>query len=528
MYNMAEIIMIYTMGIKGSQADYIIDDIILKKSGGGQSSNYVGTEFFKDALEKNVIVQDTVDGYPTTNARGSDEQYILNDNYTFKLGKGIIALIGEEYKYFDNKFIVSLPQTKNGKPQLNKVVYKTLAKKDEGYEWFFKLYCNNISGNELILDIDEKEKKLTVDIRFSAVADFFSSRNYFQSTEIDDINFPHNRIVFGAPGTGKSYRLNIDKEIFGRRYERVTFHPNYSYSKFVGTYKPVPITDYDENGKEIKEITYKYVPGPFMRAFVESVNSNEPYLLLIEEINRANVTSVFGDVFQLLDRKDGVSEYPIETSEDIKDFLKEHIEIENFDYDRIEIPENMYIWATMNSADQGVFPMDTAFKRRWEFEYIGINDNDEKIKNIIVEVGEDRHPIKWNDLRTAINNKLSKENNINEDKLLGPYFLSKDILSTKIYEWDSKQDDVEDHPYEEDYEFGSELFYIEDNDRFLKAFKSKVIMYLFEDVEKQYGSRLFEGCSDSTKYSSICKEFDKKGEAIFGDDFINKYADKDE
>ena len=166
----------------------------------------------------------------------------------------------------------------------------------------------------------------------------------------------------------------------------------------------------------------------------------------------------------------------------------------------------------MNSADQGVFPMDTAFKRRWEFEYIGINDNDEKIKNILVTVGEgeNKHQIEWNALRTAINNKLSNDYKINEDKLLGPYFLSKDIIATETREWNSEPVNVKD------------------NDKFLKAFKSKVLMYLFEDVAKQYGPRLFEGCKDSTKYSSICKDFDKKGEAIFGDDFIDKYADKEE
>ena len=320
--------------------------------------------------------------------------------------------------------------------------------------------------------------------------------------------------MFGAPGTGKSFKLNKDKKIFGDRYERVTFHPNYSYSQFVGTYKPVPVKD--EDGNRTNDITYKYIPGPFMRAYVEATNSKEPYLLLIEEINRANVTSVFGDVFQLLDRENGVSEYPIETSEDMRDYLDEEVDDEDFDSERIVIPKNMYIWASMNSADQGVFPMDTAFKRRWEFEYIGINDNSDEIKNITVAVGKDNHIIKWNDLRTSINNKLTEDYKINEDKLLGPYFLSKEILDTKeesdteILEWESKPANIKD------------------NDKFLKAFKSKVLMYLFEDVAKQYGPKLFSGCDDPTKYSSICKEFDEKGEAIFGDDFIDKYADDED
>ena len=496
--------MIYEMDINESQAYYTVK---LIKSGGNQASNYVGKDFFNNACEKKVILETKLKSYPSK--RYTDKQYVLNENYSFELGSRILDLIGKEYSGENNKFIVSFPQVNSGKPQLIKRVYNELAKKDGAYEWFVELYNNNITGNKLVFNIDEKNKKLTVDIRFTAITTFLSTENSNQS-DSEDIDYSHNRIVFGAPGTGKSQRLNDDKKIFGDRYERVTFHPNYSYSKFVGTYKPVPIT-YEENGKKIKEITYKYIPGPFMRAYVKSINSDKPYLLLIEEINRSNVTSVFGDIFQLLDRENGVSEYPIETSEDIRNYLDEHVTLENFDSERIMIPKNMYIWASMNSADQGVFPMDTAFKRRWDFEYIGINDNDEKIKNIVVGVGKDKHPIKWNDLRTAINNKLSEDYKINEDKLLGPYFLSKDVVETE------KTD-----------EGTSEQINIKDNDKFLKAFKSKVLMYLFEDVAKQYGSRLFEGCDDSTKYSSICKEFDKKGEAIFGNDFINKYADKDE
>lgn len=114
--------------------------------------------------------------------------------------------------------------------------------------------------------------------------------------------YNHNRIFFGAPGTGKSHDLNEDKEELlenGGLYERVTFHPDYSYSQFVGTYKPVTNED--------SKIDYKYIPGPFMRIYVEAIknaktDNPKPHLLIIEEINRANVAAVFGDVFQLLDR----------------------------------------------------------------------------------------------------------------------------------------------------------------------------------------------------------------------------------
>lgn len=318
--------------------------------------------------------------------------------------------------------------------------------------------------------------------------------------------YERNRIVFGAPGTGKSYGLKDDCEKLMEdttgTYERVTFHPDYTYSQFVGTYKPVM----DEDGNSIR---YDFVPGPFMRVYVEALKSGrtdtpQPHLLLIEEINRAKVAAVFGDVFQLLDRDDdGVSEYEIQVSEDIRRYLAKELGGNADNYKKIRIPNNMFIWATMNSADQGVFPMDTAFKRRWNFEYLGINENEEKIKGIgkIMLPGCDE-PIEWNTLRKAINDKMSSSDfKINEDKLMGPFFLSKKVIAS------------------------NENGMIIDTDRFIDAFKSKVIMYLYEDAVKQGKHRFFEGC-DSSKYSSVCEAFDEKGTAIFGPTFREIFYDK--
>ena len=305
----------------------------------------------------------------------------------------------------------------------------------------------------------------------------------------------HNRILFGAPGTGKSFSLNKDAmELLknGGEYERVTFHPDYSYASFVGTYKPVPYKD--DDGKD--SITYRFVPGPFLRVLVKALKSGgttkEPCLLLIEEINRANVAAVFGDVFQLLDRDEyGVSEYPIQTSEDVRKYLSEELAELSGDFSTLRIPDNMFVWATMNSADQGVFPMDTAFKRRWEFKYIGINDNDSDLNEKYVTLGSDefRKRVEWNSLRKAINDFLA-EHKINEDKQLGPYFISRSIVVPENGDIDEK--------------------------RFAAVFKNKVIMYLFEDAAKQCHAKLFEGCEGRTlRYSEICKEFDKKGIYIF-------------
>ena len=321
--------------------------------------------------------------------------------------------------------------------------------------------------------------------------------------------FPRNRILFGAPGTGKSFTLNHEKDVLlaeGGEYERVTFHPDYSYANFVGTYKPVPCKD---NGDK-DAITYSYVPGPFMRTYVKALQNSKtgapkPFLLMIEEINRANVAAVFGDVFQLLDRGDDeVSDYPIQASEDIKKYLAGELGGNPEDYSEIRIPDNMFIWATMNSADQGVFPMDTAFKRRWDFTYLGINDSEAGIvgKKVTLGQGEYSRNVEWNVLRKAINEELLTYK-VNEDKLMGPYFISKKNLPE-----------------------GNEI----DPVLFTRIFKNKVLMYLFDDAAKQKRPSLFAGCEDENKnlYSQICKEFDTKGMFIFCSKISNRFLPEDD
>lgn len=269
--------------------------------------------------------------------------------------------------------------------------------------------------------------------------------------------------------------------------ERVTFHPNYSYAQFVGAYKPK--SDFVEiDGRSQKEISYEYVPGPFMRVYVNAINNpDKKFLLLIEEINRANVAAVFGDVFQLLDRKNGSSQYPVTASEDQKSFLKS-VGIED---DKIIIPSNMYIWATMNSADQGVLPMDAAFKRRWDFEYLGIDDNQAQISTYRVPFTRNgSKTINWNDFRVKLNEKLAVELKINEDKQLGPFFMNENSLKNAAL----------------------------NPDKFVRLFESKVLMYLFEDVVKMNPKKLFSNCGEDLRYSKICEQWELNGPAIFNID----------
>ena len=307
----------------------------------------------------------------------------------------------------------------------------------------------------------------------------------------------YNRIIFGAPGTGKSHTLEGDRKelLYGGRevdekeldlsqygsYERVTFHPDYSYANFVGTYKPVPKGD---------EIAYEYVPGPFMRILVKALKSAmtdtpKPYVLLIEEINRANTAAVFGDVFQLLDRKGNISEYPIQTSEDMRKYLAKELKVSENECAEIRIPDNMFIWATMNSADQGVYPMDTAFKRRWDFTYIGIDEEEKYIPDrVFTWKGK---AVKWNDIRKAINKVLEKEYGLNEDKLLGPFFISRNVLENA------------------------------DDELFWRTFDNKVLMYLCDDaLRHRNGEHLFEDMkTEKLSYAKVHRMFQEKGLGIF-------------
>lgn len=339
----------------------------------------------------------------------------------------------------------------------------------------------------------DRKKRNTPSCALKKYIEFLSKNNKNELiTYKIKLDKPHQRIFFGAPGTGKSYKLNQEaSQCFEYNFKRVTFHPNYMYSNFVGQYKPYPAEDNTE------KITYKFVPGVLIRQIVESLkNPDKNYLVIIEEINRANVAAVFGDLFQLLDRtSEGESEYSITVTKELQDYFKNEafnnnslpVDIENKlnDFSELYLPHNLYIWATMNSADQGVMPMDTAFKRRWEFTYLGVNEaadnNIEEFNAYVFEVNGEKY--NWDVYRRAINDRLSKLN-IPEDKLLGPYFLSKNILSN------------------------GNKSYIAD------ALKNKVLMYLYEDAGRAFRGRLFREGTYNT-YSQLCAEFDKDPLSIF-------------
>lgn len=266
------------------------------------------------------------------------------------------------------------------------------------------------------------------------------------------------QIFYGAPGTGKSHGINrITK---GEKVIRTTFHPDSDYSTFVGSYKPttleIPVTTVigtkavpveDVDGKQMTEnkIVYKYVPQAFLQAYVEawklycspSSNIIYPTYLIIEEINRGNCAQIFGDLFQLLDRNDnGYSCYPVHADQDIQKHLLKEFERLDFptsiaqEYEGyngvitddiksgkvLVLPNNLYIWATMNTSDQSLFPIDSAFKRRWEWQYIPIDTEQEKWA-----ISTSKGDYAWSSFLDRINEQINDATS-SEDKKLGFYF----------------------------------------------------------------------------------------------------------
>lgn len=290
-------------------------------------------------------------------------------------------------------------------------------------------------------------------------------------------DFPLQQIFYGAPGTGKSFRIKRDTA--NQSKIRTTFHPDSDYSTFVGCYKPTMSNEGDradqEKGGGTKQIEYAFVAQAFLKAYVkawksycskESENA-KPQYLIIEEINRGNCAQIFGDLFQLLDRnEDGYSTYPIVADTDIQKYLsKEFEELDvpdslNMIYDDYDgnvaedikngtvlaLPNNFYIWATMNTCDQSLFPIDSAFKRRWDWKYMPI---DTKKENWNIEV--DGKKYSWTVFLEKVNEQIFEVTK-SEDKKLGFYFCR---ANNNVV--------------------GAEKFV------------SKVIFYLYNDVFKDYG-----------------------------------------
>jgi hypothetical protein len=257
-----------------------------------------------------------------------------------------------------------------------------------------------------------------------------------------------NKIFYGAPGTGKSHKIRTEECKDAEKIITV-FHPDTQYTDFVGALKPK--IEKDDNDKSI--VTYQFRPGPFTNALVKAKTHPDTHIcLIIEEINRAPAAAVFGELFQLLDRnKNGESTYKINAADpDMLMYINEQLKTTgSSELTALDIPANLSLLATMNSSDQAVMPMDTAFKRRWSFKYIKIDfDNVNVPRNEFrISTKNGTYDISWCNFAKIINRTLI-ECQVAEDRLLGPFFLNenemadeeatKDTLSGKlfVYLWD--------------------------------------------------------------------------------------------
>lgn len=250
-------------------------------------------------------------------------------------------------------------------------------------------------------------------------------------------NQPLQQIYYGAPGTGKSHEIKKTTDTMPiENVFRTTFHPDSDYSTFVGCYKPTQVKKAVRNvagdvvkaeGQEVYEntIQYEFVPQAFLKAYKRAYETDEPVVLVIEEINRGNCAQIFGDLFQLLDRKDGVSEYPIDADEDLRKYLIDTLGEDSpaIANGKLCLPSNLYIWATMNTSDQSLFPIDSAFKRRWEWKYTRIAQG--KKEDGTLEHWKLENDTDWWDFLKKIN-AIIDDMTQSADKQLGYYFCKPD------------------------------------------------------------------------------------------------------
>lgn len=292
---------------------------------------------------------------------------------------------------------------------------------------------------------------------------------------------PLQQIFYGAPGTGKSHTVDKDY-VKDNKCFRITFHPDTDYASFVGCYKP------KMGGATGEDITYSFVPQVFLNAYIYAWNHpDEPTYLVIEELNRGNCAQIFGDIFQLLDRQKtvhpGYSKYTINADSDIATYLSGKLEnkeryekaiceiygLKEFDFSILALPSNLNILATMNTSDQSLFPIDSAFKRRWEMEYVAVNYADAEQFSVKID---DAHKYSWADVLKGLNRYIKQEKH-STNKILGNRFVQAD----------------------------------ENNVISSVAFRDKVLFFLFNDVfkdEDEFRTSFFGG-NDTLYFEDLCE-----------------------
>lgn len=367
---------------------------------------------------------------------------ILNkDNFFshqfFKQFSGFISFLVEQTKYkladdterdrLYKKFDGTIDFFKNGPSRILKPFTNN---------GLYDLYPNSTP----LTSIELQNKKSRIDNLFNIFSVNYDDESRSDDEETDTEPTPtsseikgYNKIIYGAPGAGKSASIkkfiekNTPAELLDKNYIRTVFHPETQYSDFIGCLKP--------HKDSSDRITYSFRKGPFIQILEKALlDSENEYFLIIEELNRANTAAVFGEIFQLLDRdNEGKSEYPILIQdEDLYESLTIELGSEHqlIKKRQLIIPNNLSIIATMNSSDQAVFPLDTAFKRRWIFEYLPIDFENCAIGDVPI-YHVDLPNVQWKALAQTIN-KILGDLKIVEDKFIGPWFIKdSDLIEGK-------------------------------------------------------------------------------------------------
>lgn len=348
----------------------------------------------------------------------------------------------------------------------------------------FIIEQNLLQNNEFNNHV-EFSKKLRTDITFI-------DKESIKQNKVIEINY--QRIYFGAPGTGKSYGIrNLIYPIYPYLDEkdnpfvfRTTIYSDYSYYNFVGSIMPVT---------EGNKITYDFTPGIFTEALYTALKYDEnEVFLIIEEMSRGDIASIFGDIFQLLDRdENGESEYSINN-----DMIKNYFRGEGLeDIEKISLPRNFHIIGTVNTSDQNVNVIDTAFKRRFDYMYVDVypvREDDGTFANLF-EFDLDGKSFEWNRLYMSLNKFIITKLKLNEDKQIGQFFIK----------------------------FGN----YKDRESKLDAIQNKLLHYLWDDVQAATiyeDNKIFN--SKYVSFSDLYKGFENR-ENIFNDELIDLY-DNDE
>ena len=277
---------------------------------------------------------------------------------------------------------------------------------------------------------------------FNDLKQFVGPDGQAASLPISEVSVPalkggENVIFYGAPGTGKSNKVEEEIKGAGKRPFRTVFHPDLQNSDFFGCLKPK---------MDGKDVIYGFSPGPFMQALAEAYKTpSEQVFLVVEELNRAAAAAVFGDLFLLLDRDDvGHSVYDVDfPSTESKEWFERNT---GAAHEKLRLPSNLFIYATMNSADQGVYPIDTAFRRRWRQEYLPLDYKHAPVGDVGYIDATGKHRLMaWRDFVRLLNEYLTKDTTLNiaEDRLLGQWFVKANELDgtgipdkVLLYLWD--------------------------------------------------------------------------------------------